>query len=149
MKKNQFDEIFKKKCAVCNKIVLADIYGQGECPHCHWYNSNMNEEHENKVIFPNLISLTKAKSLYKEGKTFTPSLSDFLDGFMFYGEMKFVYNNIDCELIRSNNESGISFCYEEGNTILFTDKEDFIKNAKIGDEYVRDIWDKVEDPSYM
>ena len=28
-------------------------------------------------------------------------------------------------------------------------KEDFIKNAKIENEYVRDIWDEVIDPHYM
>lgn len=101
------------------------------------------------MVFPNLISLNKAKKLFKTGKPFKPDLKDFLNGFNFYGEMEFRYKNIECELVRSNNEGGISFCYEEGKTILFQDTEDFINNAKIGDEFVRDIWDNVENPKYM
>ncbi len=109
----------------------------------------MGEENENEVIFPNLVSLTKAKKLYKEGKELRPNLSDFLDGFMFYGEMEFIYNNLTCDLFRTNNEGGIEFGWSPENVYYFSVKEDFIKNAKIGDEYVRDIWDKVEDTRYL
>lgn len=63
----------KKKCAVCGNKYMADVYDQGECSYCGWYNG----------------------------------------------------------------------------TIYFKDKEDFIKNAKIDNEYVRDIWDKVENPCYL
>ena len=149
MKNNQYDKVFEKKCDVCGNILLASKTGNGECLHCGWYNNRLGEENENKVIFPNLLSLNKARKLFQEGKPFKPDLNDFLDGFNFYGEMQFRYKDIDCELIRSDNNGGISFCYEEGKSILFENKEDFIENAKIGDEFVRDIWDKVEDPSYM
>ena len=149
MKNSSYDKIYEKKCDVCHKILLASKTGNGECPHCGWYNNRLGEINEDEVIFPNLISLNKARNLYKESKPFKPNLSDFLDGFNMYGEMQFIYKNIDCELFRSNNEGGISFYYEEGNEILFKNKEDFIQNAKIGDEYVRDIWFLVEDPNYM
>lgn len=140
---------FPKTCSVCNESFLVDQFGQGECPNCNWYTDTLSEKNKNEVTYPNLISLNKAKQLYKEGKPFKPDLNDFLEGFDMYGEMQFIYKNIDCELFRSNNEGGISFYYEEGNEILFKNKEDFIQNAKIGDEYVRDIWDKVENPKYM
>lgn len=143
------NKTIEKKCVICGNSVLTDTYGQGRCFHCNWYNDVMDEENENEVIFPNLVSFNKAKKLYQEGKPLIPDLNDFLDGFNFYGEMQFRYKDIECELVRSNNEGGISFCYEEGKPILFTDKDNFIKNAKIGNEFVRDIWDKVEDPSYM
>ena len=149
MKNSSYGKIYEKKCDVCNKILLASKTGNGACPYCGWYNNRLGEINEYDVIFPNLISFNKAKNLHKEGKPFKPDLNDFLDGFAFYGEMQFIYKNIDCELIRSNNEGGISFCYEEGNEILFENKEDFIKNAKIENEYVRDIWDLVEKPKYM
>jgi len=139
----------QKKCVICGKIYVIDKYDLYPCPHCGWYNDEICEVNEDKVIYRNLISLNKARKLYKDGKKLKPDLNDFLDGFNFYGEMQFRYKNIDCELIRSNNKGGISFCYEEGKPIIFESKVDFIQNAKIGDEYIRDIWDKVEDPSYM
>ncbi len=138
----------EKKCVVCGNIVMTDIYGQGDCKNCGWYNDLMGEENENEVIFPNLVSLAKAKKLYKEGKEIRPDLSDFLDGFMFYGEMEFIYNNLCCDLF-GHGEEGIAFGWSPENVYYFSGKEDFIKNAKIGDEYVRDIWDKVEDPRYL
>lgn len=141
--------IFPKTCSVCNESFLVDQFGQGECPNCNWYTDTLSEKSPNDVIYPNLVSLNKAKQLYNEGKPFRPDLNDFLEGFDMYGEMQFIYKNIDCELFRSNNEGGISFYYEEGNEILFNNKEDFIQNAKIGNEYVRDIWHLVENPSYM
>ena len=149
MKTNPYDKIYEKKCSVCNKTLLASKTGNGECHYCGWYNNSLGEINEDEIIFPNLISLNKAKKLYQEGKQLSPDLNDFLEGFNFYGEMQFRYKNIECELIRSNNEGGISFCYEEDKPLLFTNKEDFIKNAKIGDKFVRDIWDEVEDPRYM
>ena len=148
-KDSPYKKIIKTKCPVCAEDTLLDKFGNGECDNCGWLIDKISTKCHNEVVYPNLISLDKAKKLYRECKPFNPDLSDFLDGFNMYGEMFFKYNNVECELFRSNNEGGISFCYEEGKPILFENKEDFIQNAKIGDEFVRDIWDKVEDPSYM
>ena len=65
MKTNQYDKTHEKKCDVCNKTLLASKTGNGECPHCGWYNNRLGETNENEVIFPNMISLNKAKRLYK------------------------------------------------------------------------------------
>ena len=144
---------FPKTCSVCNESFLVDQFGQGECPNCNWYTDTLSEKNKNEVTYPNLISLNKAKQLYKEGKPFKPDLNDFLAGFKFYGEMKFFYKNFDCCLFRGNNEGTIEFDYNNyvgiSDSVNFMNKEDFIENAKIGNEYVRDIWDLVEDPSYM
>ncbi len=148
-KENIYDKIFEKKCEVCGHSYMADIYEQGKCSYCGWKNSHLISEHPNDVIFPNLISLNKAKKLYEEGKEFRPELIDFLDGFNMYGEMEFWYKNINCWLDRANNEGGIKFGWSPENIYYFSDKKDFIANAKIGNEYVRDIWDKVENPKYM
>ena len=148
--KNIYDKIFEKKCDVCGRTLLASKTGNGECPHCCWYNNRLGEINENTVIFPNLVSLNKAKKLYKENKPIKPDLNDFLEAFEFYGETGFDYKNVGFSLFR-NDENGIEFSWGPVpcDTIYFKDKEDFIKNAKIKNEHVRDIWDKVENPCYL
>lgn len=61
---------YKKKCEVCSQIIDVDIYKQGECPNCGWWNCILNEENPDTIAMPNLISLNKARQLYSEGKTF-------------------------------------------------------------------------------
>ena len=38
---------------------------------------------------------------------------------------------------------------KDDEVAYFKNKEDFVQNAKIGNEYVRDIWDKIENPCYL
>lgn len=150
MKNSQYDKIFEKKCDVCGKVLLASKTGNGECPHCGWYNNRLGEENKDRVIFPNLVPLNKAEQLYQEGKPFRPDLNDFLDGLYFYSEMEFWYEGLNCcVFLMGDTNRKIEFGWSPENVYYFLDKEDFIQNAKIGDEYVRDIWDKVEDPKYM
>ena len=150
MKTNQYDKVYEKKCDICNKTLLASKTGNGECQHCGWYNNRLGEINENDVVFPNLVSLNKAKQLYKEGKPFRPDLKDFLDSLYFYSEVEFWYNGLNCCMcLRGNVDTKIEFGWSPENVYYFSNKEDFIQNAKIGDEYVRDIWDKVENPKYM
>lgn len=139
-----------KKCDVCSKTLLASKTGNGECSHCNWYNNRLGEINKDKVIFPNLISLSKAKKLYNENKPFKPDLIDFLEAFEFYGETGFEYNNLMFCLYRYG-DIGIELGWGPKNdeVAYFKNKEDFIKNAKIGNEYVRDIWDKIEKPKYL
>lgn len=88
--------------------------------------------------------------LYQEGKTFRPDLIDFLDGLYFYSEMEFWYKELNCGVfLRGDTNRKIEFGWSPENVYYFLNKEDFIQNAKIGDEYVRDIWDKVENPKYI
>ncbi|MBR6778593.1 MAG: hypothetical protein IKM43_00350 [Clostridia bacterium] len=150
MNNNQYDKIFEKKCDICGKTLLASKTGNGECAHCGWYNNSLGETNEDEVIFPNMISLNKAKKLYIEGKPFKPDLNDFLEMLYFYGEVEFWYNGLNCCVFLTDNPKGkIDFGWSPENIYYFLDKKDFIQNAKIGDEYVRDIWDKVENPKYI
>lgn len=88
--------------------------------------------------------------MLKVGKPFKPDLNDFLDGLYFYSEMEFWYKGLNCCLFLTDNPQGkIDFGWSPENSYLFLDKDDFIQNAKIGDEFVRDIWDKVESPKYL
>lgn len=137
-----------KKCVICGNSVLTDIYGQGRCFYCNWYNDVMDEENENEVIFPNLVSLNKAKRLYQEGKPFSPDLNDFMEMLYFYSEVEFWYKGLNC-CVTLKEDSKIEFGWSPDNVYYFADKDDFIKNAKIGNEYIQDIWDKVENPKYI
>ena len=148
--KNIYDKIFEKNCAVCSHKYMADIYEQGECPNCGWYNGKIYAEFPDNVIFSNHISLNKAKKLYKENKPLKPDLNDFLEMFEHYGETGFDYNNLTFCLFRYG-EDGIEMGWgpKDDEVSYFKDKEDFIKNAKIDNDYVRDIWDKVENAGYL
>lgn len=146
--KNEFDTQHTTNCDVCGKAILVSKTGNGECLHCGWYNNILGARNDDKVIFPNFVSLNKAKRLYQEGKPFSPDLNDFIEMLYFYSEVEFWYKGLNCCVsIREDNK--IEFGWSPDNVYYFADKNDFIQNAKIGDEYVKDIWDKVEDPKYM
>lgn len=147
---NIYDNIFKKKCAVCGQPYMADIYDQGKCENCGWYNGMIYGERPDEVIFSNMLSLNKARQLYKQGEKLRPSLEDFLAGFEMYGETSFDYNKISYGLFKSF-EGGIEMGWgpDPYGTVYFKDTSDFFENAKIGNEFVRDIWDKVENADYM
>lgn len=93
---NIYDNIFKKKCAVCGQTYMADIYDQGKCKNCGWYNGKIYSERPDEVIFSNMLSLNKARQLYKENKPLKPDLDDFLAMLYFYSEVEFWYNGLEC-----------------------------------------------------
>lgn len=151
MKQNPFEKNIKKNCAVCGKIILVNSSGGGECIHCGWYNNKLGEENKDRVIFPNVVSENKARLLIKEDKPLRPNLNEFMEMFYFYGEVEFWYDNKNCSLFFNHNENEykIEFGWSPESICYFSNAEDFIKNAKIGSEYIRDIWDKVENPKYI
>lgn len=150
MKKNLLEKNIQKKCAVCKKVYLTSELDLNPCPYCGWYNDSMCEENPDRVIYRNLISLNKAKQLYSNRKPLKPNLNDFLEAFEFYGETGFEYKNINFALFR-HRENGIEMSWgpKPNGTSFFKNKEDFIEHAKIGDEYIKDIWAQVEEPSYL
>ena len=149
-KDSTFKRKFATKCPVCGANGSKDQYGRGECDKCGWIFDPFVEEQKDNVIYPNLISLNKAKKLYSEGKPFEPDLGDFLEAFEFYGETGFEYNNLIFCLYRYG-DNGIEMGWgpKDDEVAYFKNKEDFVQNAKIGNEYVRDIWDKIENPCYL
>ena len=144
--KNPFEKNIEKNCSVCNKSMLVDISGNGYCPYCGWYNSIFDGENQDIIMFPNIVSENKAKKLVTEGKPIRPSLEDFLDMLYCYGETTFDYRGISFSFFLSNDQIEMG---SEKTLDYYKDKEDFIKNAKIGNEFVKDIWDKVENPNYI
>lgn len=154
MKKNNiYDEIFDKPCSVCGKIIKKDIYEQGECPYCKWRNNNFADENPNNVIYPNLISLNKAKQLYKGRKPFEPNLDEFMEALHGYSEMQFEYKGIyyAVELVFKNSHViKISLYNSQTKEILyFTDDADFKNNAKVEGKFLKDIWDETTDRYWL
>lgn len=144
---------YKKHCEVCNKIIDVDIYKQGKCPFCGWWNCILNEENPDIIAMPNLISLNKAKRLFNEGKPFEPNLDEFIEGLHNYGEMQFEYKDIyyAVELIYNENKTLKISLYnsQTKEVVLFDDDTDFKNNAKIGNEYIRDIWEQTSDRYWL
>jgi len=138
------------KCPVCNNLIFMDAVGNGEkCPNCSWNKSIIHEEFPDRIMCPNLISLNKAKKLYKENKPFVPDFNDFIDGYNFYSEMEFTYNGITYGLMGIANDGVEFFGVDTDKYEIFKNIEEFKQKARINGSLVKDIWDKVENPSYM
>lgn len=63
-------------------------------------------------------------------------------------EIEFTYKGNEYSVTYSFNENGdnlISFCKFYCEPVNFKNTDDFMKNAKIDDEYLSNIWDKVVD----
>lgn len=148
-KDSPFKRKFATKCPVCGTSGLKDQYGNGECACCGWILDSFGKKHPNNVVYPNLVPLNKAKKLYEENRPIKPDLNDFLEAFEHYGETGFDYKNLTICLFWYNDSIEMGWGPSDDEVAYFKDKEDFIKNAKIGNEYVRDIWDNVENPCYL
>lgn len=138
------------KCPVCNSIIFMDSAGNGDkCLKCSWVKSRMHEEFPDRVMCPNLISLNKAKKLYKDGKPFTPDFNDFIEGFNFYGEMEFTYKGITYGIMRIADE-GVEFWGMNTDVYaMFNNIGEFAEKAKIDGNLVKDIWNKVENANWL
>lgn len=147
--KNIYDEIFDKPCSVCGEIIKKDIYDQGNCPYCKWKNNFLADENPDSVLYPNLISLNKAKQLYIEGKPFEPNLNEFIEAFLFYGEMEFSYNGKRYGLTREKNKDIYFFTIDSENYNKFENVEDFKNNAKVDGKLLKDIWNDTTDRYWL
>lgn len=151
--KSIYDEIFEKECSVCGKVIKKDVYEQGECPYCTWKNNYFADINPDDVIPPNLISLSKAKQLFNEHKSFDPNLDEFIEALHGYSEMQFEYNGVyyAVELVYDENKELKIRLYnsQTKEAIFFDDDMDFKNSAKIGDEYIKDIWEQTTDRYWL
>lgn len=141
------EKIDVKACDVCGSVVEIDQFGLGECKHCGWHQDEMAREQPDRVIYPNLIPLNKARKLYKLGEKLKPDIYDFVGGLFFYSEMRFTHNFIDYEVFLRYDDM-IVFCSEYMQQEYAT-KEDFINKANIDGRLLKDIWDEVVNADYM
>lgn len=152
-RKSPFKRKFKTKCPVCEAKCLKDQYGNGECENCGWKLDKFANKFKNRVIYPNLVSLNKAKQLYSEGKPFEPDLNDFVEALYNYSEMQFLYNGVyyAVELVCENDDEYDIELYNSktSKTFIFKTKEDFINNAKIDGKLLKDIWEETTDRDWL
>ncbi len=151
--KNIKDKIYEKKCEVCGKTTKVDIYEQGKCKYCGWFNCFLNEENPNIVALPNTLSLNRARQLFKEGKPFDLDLNDFIEALYSYGEMQFEYNGTyyAVELVGKNkDEINIQLYNSKTKEMsIYKDETDFKNNAKVEGKLLRDVWDETTDRYWL
>lgn len=146
----QHEYNIESKCPVCRHVIFVDSVGNGDtCINCGWDHSKIHDGFPDRVMCPNLISLNKARKLYKEGKPFIPNFEDFIDGYNFYGEMKFTYNGITYGLMGIENE-GVEFWGINTDIYqMFKNIEEFAEKAKVDGKPIKDIWNEVENANWL
>ena len=90
-------------CDVCGRPVAVDASGNAECGNCGWVQDEIHRNNPDSVIYPDLVSLNKARKLYKQGKPFKPDFDDFLEALYAYSEMEFKYGGVQYEVFRTDN----------------------------------------------
>lgn len=158
--KNTYDSIFFNhndpyvkdqitKCSICGSVALQDQYGNGECKNCGWKFSKDERLFEQKIgiSYPMLVSPTTAREQYKKGKPFKATFNEFVNGLFFYSEMLFEYNNTIYEVFLGKDNT-IIFCSENMQQEYKT-RQDFENNANINGTLLKELWDKIEKPSFM
>ena len=136
-----------KACDVCGKVVAIDQFGHGDCENCGWAQDPVLEKMPDKVMYPNRVSLNKAKTLYKQSKKLEPDLDDFIDGLFMYSEMVFTYNNVEYEVFLKPNKN-IILCSSSMQQ-EYTTREEFKNRANINGLLLKDIWHNVTNADYM
>lgn len=143
------EKIDLKVCDICGKIVAVDQFGYGKCENCGWCQDPTRIKNPDVVMYPNRMSLNKAKMLYKKGRKIEPDLDDFLDGLFMYSEMEFWYNNKNYGVCRANGR--IEFFENQNPNSLqyFNSREEFKNRANIDGILLKDIWKDVINADYM
>lgn len=150
MKKNSNNKNILNKCHICGRNVYVDQFGQGNCEHCGWYQGQEDGEWPDQVIYPNMVSYNKAKRLYADGKSFIPSLEDFVEGLFFYSEMEFHYHGRRYGVVfgKGYTINFYEFNKEEGYQ-TYENKKEFMEKANIKGNLLKDLWNEVENANYM
>jgi hypothetical protein len=147
-----YDKDQMVKCSICGKVALQDQYGNGECKNCGWKFSKDEVSWEKKlgISYPMLVTPTTAREQYKQGKPFKATFEEFVNGLYFYSEMTFMYKG----------KYYGTFLYKNGDIEFFQNKvpesiqkyksrEEFVSSANINGVLLKDMWDKIENPSFM
>lgn len=143
------EKIDLRACDVCGKIVAIDQFGFGECENCGWIQDPNLIEMSDKVLYPNRISLNKARFLYKQGKKLEPDIDDFIAGLMMYSEMEFWYNNKNYGVCHANNQIEFFEDKNESSLQVYANTSEFREKANIDGKLLKDIWKEVVKADYM
>ena len=139
-----------KKCDVCGNVCFVDNFGNGVCEHCSWDQGAMCKDDINYCGYPNLISLARARELYKIKKPFVPNFTDFVQDLLCYGEMEFTYKNVKYIAIRYTDYFEIVF-FKEGDRLKqgYKSVEEFEEKCNINGKRLKDIWNDVSNVDYL
>lgn len=149
--KDPHEKIKKIRCACCGAPVMVDQWGQGACQVCHWYQGedDLNPDWIPVVVYPNMVSLNRARQLYKEGKPLKPTMDEFIEAYRQYGEMELHYKGRDYGLITVGGEIKFYEWRVKGSTQSYGTIEDWRENANIAGALLKDIWDDIEGAGYI
>lgn len=140
----------QSKCAVCGHSIMVDEVGNGDnCINCGWVQNIGNLEFPDRVECPNLVSLNKARKLYKEGKPFTPDFDDFINGYNFYGEMEFTYNGITYGVMGVENVGVEFWGMNTDKYEIFKDIDEFKQKAQIDGKLLKDVWHNIKNANWL
>jgi hypothetical protein len=148
-RKNPYGKNITKHCSVCNKAVMVDQYGNGQCKNCGWFQSESAEHNVTKVVPDNLVSFARAKQLVKEGKPIKPTLAEFIEGYEQHGEMQFWHKGRHYGLISLTGEVQFYEWNVKGSVQSFATIEEFATKAHIGGRLLKDIWHEIEKVDYI
>lgn len=141
-----YEKVDIKKCDVCGEIVEIDQFGNGDCKNCGWNQDASRLKNPNTIMYPNLISLNKAKERYLNKQPLIPDFNDFIEALFMYSEMMFQYNNTDYMVYLQNDNIIMNSMH---NTEKFKNKEDFVNNANIDGILLKELWKDVKNANYL
>lgn len=142
-----YERKYIEKCPVCGKSCFIDQYGNGECDNCSWNLDTCSLELPDKVQYPNLVSLNKARKLYLEHQKFKPTFEEFIDALNNYSEMTFEYKNVVYVIYIDHNNRVHLYCDEKD--VIFDDMIDFINNGNINGTSLKNIWADISNIDYL
>ena len=100
-----------------------------------------------KVQYPNLVSLNKARKLYKEHQKFKPTFEEFIDALKNYSEMTFEYKKVVFVIYIDHNNRVHLYCDEKD--VIFDNMLDFINNGNINGKTLKNIWTDITNIDYL
>lgn len=151
MKKESLYSI-KSKCDVCNKTIFIDEFGNGKaCPNCGWIQSEESFQHPNIAGILNIPSLNNAINQFKAGKSATlANFNDFIETYKNYGEVEFTYQNIRYGVLFDDKTKKHTLLnIKTSEKQYFEDIAAFVKNAKIDNILLKDLWEFVTNTDFL
>ena len=145
---NPYEQNIAKKCDVCRSAVYVDQYGNGKCTHSGWEQSEDGIHNCHLVRYPNRVSFSKAKQLYRDGKVIKPDFDDFIETLEVYRHNEFYHNNKKYGITWSRHIAFYEWNVVE-STQEYSSLEEFRDNAHISGRLLKEIWNEVVDADYM
>lgn len=96
-----------------------------------------------------MVTLNRARQLFKESKPFKPTFEEFLMAWEDWGELEFHYKSRRYGLRTVDDKIRFYEWNVKGSVQTFNIIEEFRDKAHIGGVLLKDLWDDVEQASEM